>query len=69
MLAVGVVISKRVNIRVYNITGIVLLSLATFISSFTKNYWIFVIFYGFLLGLLVGLLYLNPVDNAYKWFP
>lgn len=65
----GKKIGLRIGFRNELLLGVGILSTAVFTSSFMTNFWIFIIFYGFIFGLVNGACYIVPINIGLGYLP
>lgn len=65
----GMKIGSRIGFRNELLAGVSILSVSIFISSFMVNFWIFIIFYGFIFGLINGACYIVPIKIGLSYLP
>ena len=65
----GVSLGNKFGDRLVCLIGSVLISICSFFSSYTSNFYLFVTLYGILFGLFSGSIYMIPYNTAYKYFP
>ncbi|KAL4509365.1 hypothetical protein ABPG72_018296 [Tetrahymena utriculariae] len=66
----GVYLARKIGFNLQIFIGSVLIGLSTIISSFVLNIFpLFVLFYGFVFGILNGLLYMLPFNSCYLYLP
>lgn len=64
----GVILAKKIGFRIYILVGTILIGVTIIISSFIIHIFpVFVLFYGVIFGLLVGLLYMPPFSTIYMY--
>lgn len=68
-MQLGAVLMDRMHPRLHMAIGGFIFAFAVFACSFTENFWIFMLFYSFVLGLGFGLLYMLPIRNAWLFYP
>lgn len=61
--------SRQVNGRLQLGIAVYVGLISIFISSFVKNYWVFLVLYGGGFGLSNGLAYIVPIYSCWKYFP
>lgn len=68
-MQLGAVLMDRMHPRLHMAIGGLTFAFAVFACSFTKNLWVFIFFYSFVLGFGFGLLYMLPIRNAWLFYP
>lgn len=65
----SVKICEKIGLRLHCLTIGVFMSVCVFSSSFANGFWYYVILFGVCFGVGIGMLYVVPIYNAYKYFP
>lgn len=60
-MRLGLYFAEKTHPIISTLTCIISLSAIVFISSFMTNIWAFIVLYGIIFGLLVGLIFMVPV--------
>ena len=65
----GVKLANRIGFRLTSLISMIGFSGFIFISSFVKNFWIFMMIYGIGPPLMLGLVYMLPIHCGWAYFP
>ena len=68
-LPLSVPLSIRVGERLFCLIGAFVVFSSVYASSLTTSFPIFVLSYAIITGFLVGLLFMVPLNNSFKYFP
>jgi len=66
-IGIGMYLARTTHPLIVMVTAQVLQAVTVFVSSFMANFWLFVLFYGILFGLISGVGFMIPIFECNKF--